>query len=156
EGFAFRRRPGAADADGGTTSQPQPVDQALDYFGKNFGLRTPEWASWSARMRAPRLAGKWVVTARRVGYGNYVGEMVVTAGSSDDEFTTRIKLQPVNGGAILERTGRVVVYAGYSWRGRSTGMASGSAPGEIPAEMYETMWISPDEPVATGRWFWGA
>jgi len=106
-------------------------------------------------MRAPRLAGKWLVTAHRAGHGNYVGEVVITAGAAEDEFTTRIKLQPVGGGTAIERTGRVLVYAGYSWRGRSTGTAPNSAPGELPSELYETMWISPDEPVATGRWFWG-
>ena len=106
-------------------------------------------------MRPPRLAGKWLLTAHRAGHGNYVGEVVITAGAAEDEFTTRIKLQPVSGGPAIERTGRVLVYAGYSWRGRSMGTAPSSAPGDVPSEMYETMWISPDEPVATGRWFWG-
>ena len=156
EGFAFRRPNRGADPTASPAQpQQQPADEAVDYFARNFALRTPQWAAWSARMRPPRLAGKWLVTAHRAGHGNYVGEVVITAGAAEDEFTTRIKLQPVGSGAAIERTGRVLVYAGYSWRGRSTGTAPNSAPGELPSEMYETMWISPDEPVATGRWFWG-
>jgi quinohemoprotein amine dehydrogenase len=156
EGLNFRRPNRGADPTAAATQpQQQPADEAVDYFGKNFGLRTPQWAAWSARMRPPRLAGKWLLTAHRSGHGNYVGEAVITAGAAEDEFTTRITLRPVSGGPAIERTGRVLVYAGYSWRGRSMGTAPSSAPGEVPSEMYETMWISPDEPVATGRWFWG-
>jgi len=65
-------------------------------------------------------------------------------------------LQPVAGGPFLERDGRVVVYAGYSWRGRSRGTSSGTMPGAVPSEMHEVLWISPDASEATGRWFWGA
>jgi quinohemoprotein amine dehydrogenase len=155
EGFAFRRPNRGADPTAAAQPQQQPADEAVDYFARNLGLRTPEWAAWRARMRPSRLSGKWLVTAHRPGHGNYVGEVLISAGDAEDEFTTKIKLQPVGGGSAIERNGRVLVYAGYSWRGRSMGASTGSAPGEMPAEMYETMWISPDEPVATGRWFWG-
>jgi quinohemoprotein amine dehydrogenase len=83
EGFAFRRAGRGADPSSATSQpQQQPADEAIDYFAKNYGLRNPQWAAWSARMRAPRLAGKWLVTAHRAGHGNYAGEMVITAGAS--------------------------------------------------------------------------
>jgi quinohemoprotein amine dehydrogenase len=156
EGFAFRRPTRGGDPTAASSpAQPQPADEAVDYYAKNYNLQTPQWAAWIARMRAPRLAGKWLVTAHRAGHGKYAGEMTIAAGAAEDEFTTKIRLQPVGGGSAIERTGRVLVYAGYSWRGRSTGTPTGSAPGELPAEIYEAMWVSPDEPVAMGRWFWG-
>ena len=54
-------------------------------------------------------------------YGKYFGEMQLDAGAADDEFKTRIQLQPVNKGPAIVHTGTGLVYAGYSWRGRSKG-----------------------------------
>jgi quinohemoprotein amine dehydrogenase len=157
---AWRRRAGedifAAGPDAPVGQRPKLVDLALDYLSKNYPLHTPEWGAWRARMRAPKLAGRWLVSAHLAGHGDYFGEMMVTRGSSDDEFTTAIKLQPVGGGPIIERQGRALVYTGYAWRGRSMGTAAGSLPGDVPAEMHEALWISPDESQGSGRWFWGA
>ncbi|HLW76759.1 MAG TPA: quinohemoprotein amine dehydrogenase subunit alpha [Bryobacteraceae bacterium] len=154
---AFFRRggrggPGAA----GQPPQRQPVDEALDYLDKNAGLHTPEWAAWQARMRAPKLEGRWLVSAYIPGRGKYVGEMVVEPGSAEDEFTTRIKLQSVKDGSQISRSGLGIVYAGYSWRGRSrvTG-ATPAAPDDLKNEMRETLWFAPDQSHAEGRWFWG-
>ena len=158
---AWRRREGedifaggGADAQAG--QKPKLVDLAIDYLSKNYALHTPEWAAWRARMRSPKLAGTWLVTAHLAGHGDYYGEMIVTPGSAGDEFNTTIKLQPVAGGGAIERQGRAVVYSGYAWRGRSLGTPSGSVPGDVPAEMHEALWISPDESQGVGRWFWGS
>ena len=135
---------------------PPLVDQTLDYLGKNAPLHTPEWAAWRARMRAPKLDGRWLVTAHIPGRGKYYGEMVMERGSVDDEFQTRVKLQPVTEGPALTRTGQGLVYAGYSWRGRSKGSnPAGGAPDDVSKEMRETLWFSPDQLWAEGRWFWG-
>lgn len=158
---AWRRHAGedifaGAGPDAQAAQQPKLVDLAIDYLSKNYPLHTAQWAAWRAKMRAPKLAGTWLVTGHLAGHGDYDGEMVVTRGSSDDEFNTSIKLQPVGGGATIERQGRSVVYTGYAWRGRSMGAAAGSMPGDVPAETHEALWISPDESQGTGRWFWGA
>jgi len=135
---------------------PQPVDQALDYLSKNAPLHTPEWAAWQARMRVPKLDGRWLVTAHIPGRGNYYGEMTIERGAADDEFRTRVKLVSVTDGSTLTRSGQGLVYAGYSWRGRSRGTnAAGTAPDDISKEMRETLWFSPDQLSAEGRWFWG-
>ena len=70
EGFAFRRPNRGADPTA-SASQPQqqPADEAVDHFARNFGLRTPQWAALEPRMRPPRLAGKWLLTAHRAGHG---------------------------------------------------------------------------------------
>jgi len=68
-----------------------------------------------------------------------------------------MKLQPVGGGPAITRTGTSVVYAGYSWRGRSKGSAvpANAGPDDLSSEMREAMWISPDQSWGQGRWFWG-
>jgi len=135
---------------------PLPVDDALVYLGKTAPLQTPEWAAWRARMRAPKLAGRWLVSANILGHGKYTGELEIEPGGADDEFTTRVKLVSMKDGSTLVREGHSLVYAGYSWRGRSKGTASaGSAPDDLSSEMREVMWISPDQSEAEGRWFWG-
>jgi quinohemoprotein amine dehydrogenase len=135
---------------------PPLVDQSLDFLAKNAPLHTPEWAAWRARMRAPKLVGRWLVSAHIPGRGKYYGEMVIEPGSADDEFQTRVTLQSATGGSTLTRSGQGLVYTGYSWRGRSKGSSpTGAAPDDLSKEMRETLWISPDQLWAEGRWFWG-
>jgi quinohemoprotein amine dehydrogenase len=136
---------------------PLPVDEALAYLSKTAPLGTPEWAAWRARMRAPKLAGKWMVSAYVPGRGRFIGEMdVENASGSDDEFTTRVKLTSVKDGTSITRSGHSLVYAGYAWRGKSKGTpAAGAAPNDLGSEVREVMWVSPDQATAEGRWFWG-
>jgi quinohemoprotein amine dehydrogenase len=133
-----------------------PVDDSIAYLGKTAPLHTPEWAAWQARMRAPKLAGRWIVTANIIGKGKYIGELEIEpGGNAEDEFTTRVKLTSVKDGSSIVRSGHSVVYAGYSWRGRSKGANAPSSPDDLGSEMREVMWVSPDQSQAEGRWFWG-
>jgi quinohemoprotein amine dehydrogenase len=136
---------------------PSILDQTLDFLAKNYGLHTPEWAAWRTRMRAPKMTGKWMISAHIQGKGKYYGELTIGQGAADDEFTTTVKLQPVGGGPAITRTGTGLVYAGYSWRGRSKGstVPANAAPDDLSSEMREAMWISPDQSWGQGRWFWG-
>ena len=139
---------------------PQPpisLDITLDFLGSNYPLHTPEWAVWRARMRAPRITGRWLLTAHIPGRGKYYGEVTIAQGAAPDEFTTTAKLQSVNGGPALSRTGTGLVYTGYSWRGRSHGatLPADATPDDLNREMREALWISPDQTSAEGRWFWG-
>jgi quinohemoprotein amine dehydrogenase len=134
-----------------------PVDEALAYLSKTAPLWTPEWSAWRARMRAPKLAGRWIVTAHVLGKGKFYGDMEVEAvGGSDDEFTTKVKLTSLKDGSTISRTGHSLVYAGYAWRGRSKGTPPASAsPDDLGSEAREVLWFSPDQSSAEGRWFWG-
>src|ERR1700733_7730853 len=136
---------------------PLPVDEALAFLAKAAPLRTPEWAAWRARMRAPKVTGEWIVSANLPGRGKFYGDMEVTADSGKEgEFTTRVKLTSVKDGSTISRTGHSLVYAGYAWRGRSKGTPpANAAPDDLASEMREVMWISPDQSMAEGRWFWG-
>ncbi|HYZ72066.1 MAG TPA: quinohemoprotein amine dehydrogenase subunit alpha [Chthoniobacterales bacterium] len=135
----------------------QPINQALEFLGKTYPLHTPEWSAWRARMREPKLAGRWLVSAYIPGRGKYVGELVVEPGAAESEFKTRLKLQSVKDGWTIVRTGQGLVYAGYAWRGRSQGTTPSAtkAPDDISQPMREVMWFSPDQLQADGRWFWG-
>ena len=65
---------------------------------------------------------------------------------AEDEFTTSVKLTPVGGGPAITRTGKGLVYAGYSWRGSSKGStAAKDVPDDLASEMREAVWISPDQ-----------
>ncbi len=133
-----------------------PVEEALEYLSKTAPLQTPEWAAWSARMRTPKLAGRWLVTADIPGRGKYYGELEVESGGADDEFATNVKLTSARDGSTIVRSGHSVVYAGYAWRGRSKGTgAPGSTPDDLASEMREVMSVSADQREAEGRWFWG-
>ncbi len=146
----------AAAAAAATPAQTISLDASLDFLGKNYDLHTPEWAAWKARMRAPKIAGKWLISAHILGKGKYYGDLTIGAGPAEDEFTTQVNLYPVNGGPAIKRTGTGLVYTGYSWRGRSKGATpAGKAPDDLSREMRETLWISPDQTWAEGRWFWG-
>jgi len=134
-----------------------PVDEALASLSKTAALWTPEWSAWRARMRAPKLAGRWIVTAHVPGKGRFFGDMEIEAVKGiDDEFNTRVKLTSVKDGSTISRTGHSLVYSGYAWRGRSKGTPSANAsPDDLGSDAREVMWISPDQSSAEGRWFWG-
>ena len=58
----------------------------------------------------------------------------------------------------LTRTGKGLVYTGYSWRGREkadTAPPPSADPGNNPAEWREAMMVSRDGNSMHGRWFWG-
>ena len=131
--------------------QRHPVDKSIDYLVKNYPLTTPEWGAWRANLRAPKLQGRWLVSAYQLGRGQIYGEMVVDPTSVEDEFTTRLTLRYVKDGSVVTRSGRGIVYSGYSWRGRST-----SGDGKEPSENREAMFVSRDWATMEGRWFWGA
>jgi len=158
--FGERPRNAAAGAAGQNANPaqpaPEPLDQALDLVAKSTPLHTPEWAAWHARMRAPKLAGRWLASAYLPGHGVYYGEFIIEPGSAEDEFKTRIKLKSVKDGSTLTRTGNGIVYTGYSWRGRSTAATKpGTAPDDLGREMREALWFNPNQNEAEGRWFWG-
>lgn len=151
---AFGR--GARNEAEGANHGPEPVQVAIDYLAKAAPLHTTAWANWSARMRPAKLAGKWLVSAYLPGHGLYCGDMEVKPGSGEDEFTTSIKLKSIKDGSMLTRTGSGVVYAGYSWRGRSEAASKpGASPDDLSHVYRETLWFDPNQNSAQGRWFWG-
>lgn len=136
--------------------KPLPVEVALDYMNKTAPLMTPEWTKWQARQSSAKLGGKWLVNAFLPGKGLYVGEMMLTPAGADDDYTTAITLKSLADGSTLTRSGKGLVYTGYSWRGTSSSGPAGARP-DAPQdhETREAMQFSPDRKSAEGRWFWG-
>ena len=139
------------------TDTRHPADRAVEYLAKTFPLQTPEWDAWRANMRAPRIAGRWLAVGTQAGRGRIYGEVVIEPTAVEDEFTTKTTLTYVDEKKTVTRTGRSIVYAGYSWRGRSLGPkpAGEVATTTDPAEMREVMFVSRDWSQIDGRWFWG-
>jgi quinohemoprotein amine dehydrogenase len=135
-----------------------PADVAIDYLAKNQPLMTPEWSAWKAVMRSPKLEGKWMLTGYQQGKGRIFGTMTIEAGPTADDFITKVDIEYASTGATASRTGKAIVYTGYSWRGRSTaptGTASPTDPSDVPTEWREALLVSRDGNTMDGRWFWG-
>ncbi|MBC7791958.1 MAG: quinohemoprotein amine dehydrogenase subunit alpha [Anaerolineae bacterium] len=133
-----------------------PAEAAVEYLSSAQPLLTPEWAAWKAAMKAPKLEGKWMLIGYQQGRGRVFGTVTVEPGASPDEFVTRTELEYANSRKTLTRTGKSIVYTGYSWRGRSTGpKGTSSDPGSEPAEWREALMVSRDGNSLEGRFFWG-
>jgi quinohemoprotein amine dehydrogenase len=149
----FRRFPAPPDAPPPPpgTDLRHPSDRAVEFLSRTLPLQTPEWGAWKATMRAPKIAGRWLLTGYQLGRGRIYGEVTVEPTGVEDEFMTKTKLQYVKDGATVTRTGRSLVYTGYSWRGRSQ-----SGNSAEPSELREVMFIARDWSQMEGRWFWGS
>jgi quinohemoprotein amine dehydrogenase len=65
----MQREPGP---DGRPPDNRHPVEKALEHLTATFPLQTPEWAAWSATMRAPKLDGTWAISGHEAGNGRGV------------------------------------------------------------------------------------
>jgi quinohemoprotein amine dehydrogenase len=147
--FQAFRRGGPPPPD--SAGAPHPMDVAVTHLSKVFPLRTPDWAAWSATMRPSLIEGQWVLSGHEPGRGPFSGRLTITRSpNADDEFTTRATYRYARGGTSVTREGRVVVYTGFQWRGRSS--ESGT-----PADSAwrEVMFIEPGWQEISGRWFKG-
>jgi quinohemoprotein amine dehydrogenase, alpha subunit len=144
---------GGEDSAGDDKKKPKYGEVALEWLSKNANLHSPAWAAWRPRIRTPKLTGKWLISGSLRGHGRFVGELTVTP--AGDDFTTTTTLRSLETGAVTSRTGKGLVYAGYSWRGTSPAAAQPARPDDLASAFRETMWFSPDQSSAEGRWYWG-
>lgn len=152
-----RAGPGAGPAtepprNAGPDDFKDPVEKALDYLGKTYPMETPEFAAWRANARVPRLEGTWTIEAYLPGKGRGFGQMVIERDTAADEFKTRATIEFPDGDKMT-RTGKAILYAGYSWRGSST-----DSDGRIAntKELREVMMLASDLDTLRGRWYAGA
>jgi quinohemoprotein amine dehydrogenase len=143
--FQAFRRAGPPPEDG---DPRHPMDRAIDHLSEVFPLETPEWSSWAATKRAPRLAGTWALSGHQPGKGPLYGTLTVTADPGDPQsFTTSASYVYAESGERVSRGGQALVYTGYQWRGRSN-------PGGAD-ELREVMFVERDQQSMSGRWFRG-
>jgi quinohemoprotein amine dehydrogenase len=116
-------RTGESPASGGDGGAPtQGVgDRVLAKLAKDQPLFTDAWSRWSKNKREVPLAGTWTVHGHETGRGDLVGTAELSR-VDEDEYTIVWRLQATDGSTI-ERTGKGLLYAGYSWRGRSQDQA---------------------------------
>jgi quinohemoprotein amine dehydrogenase len=149
----FRRMgpaPRDRDAEGRLPDLRHPSEKAADFLAETFPLQTKDWAEWSTSMRPARIDGTWALSGWETSKGPIFGRVVLTpvAGSAD-EFTTQTTYTYARSGEQVSRAGRVTIYTGFQWRGRSTvGGADASA-------LREVMFVERDWTKIEGRWFAG-
>lgn len=152
--FQGFRRLGPAPREGPPDGRPpdtrHPIEKAIDHLARAFPLHTAEWAAWRATMRPPRLEGRWSVRGHEIGRGAVYGEMVITASSEPDEFTTRTSLVYARTGERVTRTGEAIVYTGFQWRGRSIAQEGSHE------SLREVLFVDRDWRTMDGRWFTGS
>ena len=102
-------------------------------------------------MRAPRIDGEWVLSGTEPGRGAFSGRLTITkVPNAADEFTTRATYRYARGGRAVTREGKVAIYTGFQWRGRSS---ESGAPAD--SAWREVMFIEPGWQEISGRWFRG-
>lgn len=123
---------------------PWRVDRVLETLAERLPLDTPEWRDFQAKRVDRDLSGTWFFSAYNPGQGPLVGEVEIS--QSGEDYRTSAKIRTPNGSTV-ERTGRAIVYTGYSWRGSSSGSHLG--------DMKEALLLSDDGMRLTGRFFKG-
>ena len=93
-------------------------DRVLDKLSEDQPLFTPEWEAWTQNKREVPLQGIWTVHGHETGRGDVIGTLQLTR-TDEDEYDLLWQLR-WSDGSTAERAGKGVLYAGYSWRGRST------------------------------------
>lgn len=125
-----------------------PMERAINHLSELYPLETPEWSSWAATKRAPRLVGTWALSGYEVGKGPIYGSVTISANPADpNAFITSGSYVYAETGERMERSGESAVYTGYQWRGRSN-------PGAAN-ELREVMFVERDQQEVWGRWFRG-
>jgi quinohemoprotein amine dehydrogenase len=92
-------------------------DRVLDKLSQQQPLLTPEWEAWAQNRREVPLQGYWTVHGHETGRGDVIGTLQLTR-TDEDEYDLNWNLR-WSDGSTAERSGKGVLYAGYSWRGRS-------------------------------------
>ncbi len=144
---AFHDFPHPGDHDPNAPKPKEPVDQAVEYLSKNYGLYSSAWSNWRAQMTDTDLSGRWLLTASAPGKGKYFGEMTVTR-TAPGEFKTEATLTSAKGDVKMKLPGRSFLYTGFEWRGSANAPDLGN--------LREVMTLSSDQANLQGRWFWGA
>jgi len=131
----------------------QPMDRVIAHLAKAFPLQTAEWASWSAAMQPPKLAGRWAISGYQPGKGPIYGVMTVSADPKlAGAFVTDTRYTIARTGETVKRSGRAIVYTGFQWRGRESSPLA--AADEVP--WREVMTVDREWKEMSGRWFTGA
>lgn len=114
----------------GQESSPLSVgDRVLQKLAKDQPLFSPAWEKWTRNRREVPLAGTWTATGHETGRGDLQGTVELKR-TDADEYEVRWQIA-FSDGTRVERTGKGLLYAGYSWRGRSQEAGGGTTWREV-------------------------
>ncbi|MBL8724343.1 MAG: quinohemoprotein amine dehydrogenase subunit alpha [Planctomycetes bacterium] len=117
---------GAGGGQGPSGGPTQGVgDRVLSRLAKDQPLFTDAWDRWQKHRREVPLAGTWTVTGHETGLGDLFGTATLVR-TDADEYDVVWELRFANGSQV-RRTGKGLLYAGYSWRGRAAAAGDGAA-----------------------------
>lgn len=146
----WMNRSRGGDSNGGNSRESRG-DRVISQLSKEQPLFTPEWESWAVNRREIPLAGTWTVRAHQVGHGDGFGTATLRR-TGADEYEVDWLVQFASGHEI-KRTGRGFLYAGYSWRGRTTSTEPGT---DKKTQWREVLLLDEDWRELRGRVFTGA
>lgn len=150
-GATSRGRPGQGSSGRGSSSSAgNRAERVMAQLAKDQPLFTPEWEAWQVNEREVPVAGTWTVIGHEVSRGDVRGQVTIKR-VAEDAYETHWQLS-YGDGAKVERRGKAVMYAGYSWRGRS--MPKPGTRGE-PSQLKEVLLLSEDWNSLEGRIFTG-
>jgi quinohemoprotein amine dehydrogenase len=142
--------PRGRDESGRPPDLRHPSEKVVDYLAEAQPLETKAWSAWSASVRPARIDGTWALSGWDPGKGPVFGRVVLApAAGAADEFTSQITYTYARTGQQVTRAGRVTIYTGFQWRGRST------VGGADESALREVMFVEPDWSKIEGRWFTG-
>ena len=93
-------------------------DRVLAMLSEQQPLFTDDWKQWTQNRREVPLSGSWTVTGHETGRGDVWGSLTLTK-TETDGYSGVWELQ-WSDGSTARRESKGILYAGYSWRGRST------------------------------------
>lgn len=136
--------PLSGDAPASEASEEWRADGVIEKLAKDYPLDTPEWRAFKAKGAPRPLDGRWLLVTHQPGKGPAAG--VVTMAKSGDDYTYRGEIRLADG-SRHSRSGKGVLYGGYSWRGSSEGDGLGN--------QREVLMLSDDGAMLEGRFFAG-
>ncbi len=124
---------------------PIALERTLPMLAAAYPLQTTEWAAWQQTAK-PALAGRWRVTGRMPGKGDFDGVMTAEVGDADSYSVALTGT--FSTGEALEMDGHSVVYTGFEWRANLEGDAAAGGPGYL-----QVLEASADGSTLSGRMF---
>lgn len=120
------------------------LGQTAPRLAEHYPLQSAAWQAWQARQanKPTGAAGTWRVTGNRPGWGDYSGQMRVTA-RGGDRYDVAYELDYATGNRVTGR-GEAILYTGFEWRGDAT---LGNQP------VRSVFALSKDGSQLSGRWF---
>lgn len=89
------------------------LNRTVPMLSTTYPLQTQDWDSWR-RAHKPELSGRWRITGRMPGKGDFEGDMRAES-RGNDRYALNLTAR-FGDGTSLRGSGNAIVYTGYEWR----------------------------------------